>query len=183
MAGLWSNYQPFYFCLTILNPLAAEWYQPFCFCIAILNPLVAEFIDLVTSAECAGPINWPTAVRGIDFTKLKWWNYNISCIWWFLKMCGCFFVESLPNPATMPELSNWSTSKAWQVLSTKKNNILTKRSSVATTISSGINIIIWSLVYLRIYEARAIPLPSWGSAPRWLQATYTVSNGRLHLQL
>ena len=42
-------------------------------------------------------------------------------IWWFLTFFfgGVFFVESLPNPAAMPELPNWSANKAWQVLSTK----------------------------------------------------------------
>ena len=40
----------------------------------------------------------------------------------FINFWGCFFVESLPNPVAMPELSNWSASKAWQVLTTKTPN-------------------------------------------------------------
>ena len=34
-------------------------------------------------------------------------------------MFGDFFVESLPNRAAVPELSNWSASKAWQYYQTK----------------------------------------------------------------
>ena len=41
-------------------------------------------------------------------------------------------MESLPNRVALPEFSNWSASKAWQVLSTKK------WPPVATTFPSGI---------------------------------------------
>ena len=37
----------------------------------------------------------------------------------FVNFWGCFFMESLPNLVVMPKLSNWSASKAWQVLTTK----------------------------------------------------------------
>ena len=37
----------------------------------------------------------------------------------FFNFWRCFFVESLPNTVVLPELSNWSASKALQVLTTK----------------------------------------------------------------
>ena len=101
--------------------------------------------------------------------KWKWWIYNIFaflCIFdVFLNFWGCFFVESLPNPVAMPELSNWSCCHArtfqlvlspcqnfppgqpatFQLISQQRlatiNNknpkILTKRLPVATTVPSG----------------------------------------------
>ena len=54
--------------------------------------------------------------------NMKMMNLQYLCIFmyiWFLKFLGMFFVESLPNPVAMPELSNWSASKAWKVLTTK----------------------------------------------------------------
>ena len=50
----------------------------------------------------------------------------------FLNCWGVFvFAESLSKPVAKRELSNWSVSKAWQVL-TKKIKILRKRPAVAT---------------------------------------------------
>ena len=50
-------------------------------------------------------------------------NLQYFCIFmyisWLLKLLGVFFVESLPNPVVMPELSNWSASNAWPVWTTK----------------------------------------------------------------
>ena len=43
--------------------------------------------------------------------------------WWLLKFVGMFFVKSLPNLVLMPEFSNWSASTAWQVLTTKAQNV------------------------------------------------------------
>ena len=94
----------------------------------------------------------------------------------FLDFSSLCFVESLSYPAIMPVLPNWSASKAWQVLSPLKPNILTKWSSsshlcpelvnqqnmasiikkhtiltkrllVATTVSSGMNTVNEALVY------------------------------------
>ena len=84
----------------------------------LFNPLAEVFIYPATTDECAGPINRPTAVKGIDFFKLQYFVF--LCIFDGFLNIWYFCVESLPNRAAMPELSNWSASKAWQVLSTKK---------------------------------------------------------------
>ena len=149
------------------------------------------FIYLATSAECSGPINRPTAVKGIDFVKkLIWWNYNIFeflyifddflILWWY------FFVESLPNHVAMPELSNWSTSKACRHARTF---LLVNQQSLASTgyyqqnpknfnktaacshhcplRHPASSLGHWYTgVYLRIFDpAPAISSPSWGCAP------------------
>ena len=102
-----------------------------------INPLAAEFIYLATSAECSGPINPRTAVKGIDFVKkIKWRNYNIFaflCIFDdFFSFC-VFFVCNKQNP-----------------------KILTKRLPVATTVPSGTqhhHLGHWYTgVYLRIFD-------------------------------
>ena len=53
------------------------------------KPLAAEFIYLASPAECAGLINRPTAVKGLDdMKKLKVRNHNIFLFffaYWFLK--------------------------------------------------------------------------------------------------
>ena len=55
--------------------------------------------------------------------KWNWWNRNILGTTFifggFFKFLVFFCVESLPNPAALSKQSNWSASKAWQVLSTK----------------------------------------------------------------
>ena len=68
-------------------------------------------------------------------------------------------MERLPDPVVMPELSNWSASKAWQVLTTKKPIMLTKRPPVATTLPSGTQRHHWDIgipgytgVYLQIFD-------------------------------
>ena len=38
-------------------------------CLSYFNPLAAEIIYLATSDECAGLINWPSIVLGLDFMK------------------------------------------------------------------------------------------------------------------
>ena len=123
--------------------------------------------------------------------KMKMMNLQYFCIfmyiWWLLKFLWVFFlcVESLPNPVAMPELSNSSASKAWQVL-TKKNKIVTNQPPVATTVPSGA--ILRALIYrgipsdLRSRPEQSHHLPG-ALLPRWLQAVYRVSNGRLHLKL
>ena len=67
-------------------------------------------------------------------------------ICWFLKFLVVFFVESLQNLAAMPELFNWSTSKAWQVLSTKHQNC-NKQLPVAIIVPADMNTVIGILVY------------------------------------
>ena len=52
--------------------------------------------------------------------------FCIFYIWMFFKLL-VFFVDNLPNPVAMPELPNWSASKAWQVLSTKKQQHFYKK--------------------------------------------------------
>ena len=84
-------------------------------------PLAVEFNYLATSAECAGPINRPFTVEGLDFMKkmimMKSLFFAFLCIFGgFLNFWWCSIVESLQNRTTMPELPNWLASKAWQVL-------------------------------------------------------------------
>ena len=88
--------------------------------------------------------------------KMKMMKSQYFCIfmyiWWVLNF---FFGVSLSNHAAMPKLSNWSASKAWQLL-LKKLKLLTKRPPVATTVPSGMNTVIGALiyrVYLRIYDS------------------------------
>ena len=91
-------------------------------------------------------------------------------IWWHLTIFGSgFFVESLPNPVAMPEVTNLSASKAWQVLTTKNSKILTKRPPVATTVPSGIQGHHWGIsipgyTIGSSIQAWAIPSHSWVSA-------------------
>ena len=54
----------------------------------------------------------------IKMTNLQYFSIFMY-IWWLLTFLEFFYVESLPNPVAMPELSIWSASKAWQVLTTK----------------------------------------------------------------
>ena len=97
------------------------------------------------------------------------------------------FVESLPHRAAMIELSNWWASKACKSYQQKPKN-LTKRSPVATTVTSGMNTVNGALVYrgipsdLRFRPGQSNHLPG-ALLPRWLHASYWVFNGRLHIQL
>ena len=124
--------------------------------------------------------------------KWKWWIYNIFaflCIFdGFLNLWGCFLVESLPNPVAMPELSNWSASKAWQVLTTKtpkflqNGRLLPPLSPQAPSAIIGVLVdrAIPSDLRSRLEQSHHLPR---ALLPLWLQAVYRVSNGRPHLQL
>ena len=59
--------------------------------------------------------------------------------WW------CFFVKSLPNHVTMPELSSWSATLASII--NKKPTILTKLQPVTITVPSSTNTVIGALIY------------------------------------
>ena len=68
----------------------------------------------------------------------------------------------------MPELCNWSASKIWHVLSTKKPKIVTKRPPVATTGPSGMNSVIGALVYWGKHSDRGSDLRSRHEEPHHL---------------
>ena len=99
----------------------------------------------------------------------------------FSDFLWCFlFAEILPNHATVSELPNLSVSKVCQVLSTNVTNFN------QTTVCSHRHhwdIGVQGCTFASLIHARAIPSSSWGSAPRWQQAVYRVSNGLYHKQL
>ena len=108
-----------------------------------INPLTAEFIYLAPSAECSGPVNRPTSVKGLDsMKKLNWWIHSIfACLCKFgdyLNFWWCFlwiaYLASIIN---------------------KKSQIFTKRLPVTTTVPSGTKIITghwYTGVYRQICE-------------------------------
>ena len=112
------------------------------------------------SVEWAAPVYWLITFKGLTFLKkMKMMNLQYFCIfmyiWWLLKFVG-FFVESLQK-------------------------IFTKRPPVATTVPSGTQRHHWGIgipgyTFESSIQARAIPSSSGGSAPRWLQTVYRVSN-------
>ena len=124
-------------------------------------------IYLLTSAECAGPINRPTAVKGLDFIKkLNWWNLIffavlLVCIFHGFLNVWCFW-KSLPNRAAITEPSNWSVRTLASIIN-KKHTILTKRPPIATTVRSR--------------PEQSLHHPG-ALLHRWLQAPYRVYNGR-----
>ena len=120
----------------------------------LLSPLDVELIWQAPSVECAVPVYRLTASKGLTFIKKwEWWTYNIFaflCIFdGFSNFWGCFFVASINN---------------------KNPKILRKRSPVATTVPSGTQRHPWGTgiqgyTFGSSIQARAIPSPSWGSAP------------------
>ena len=120
-------------------------------------------------------------------------------------MFWVFFVESLPNPVVMPELSNWSSyqnfptgrrARTFQLVSqqslasinNKNPQNFNKRPPVATTIPSGTQRHHWGIGIpgipsdLRSRPEQSHHFPG-ALLPRWLQVVYRVSNGHPHLQL
>ena len=125
---------------------------------------------------------------------LNCWNQYFCifmCIRWILKLLVVFLLWKAYK--TLPPCQNCrkcSASKAWQVLSTKITNLLTKLPHVATTGPSGMNTIIGALVYWDILgytfgsaiQAWAILPPSWSPAAQWLYVANRISNWRSYLQ-
>ena len=69
-------------------------------------------------------------------------------------------MESLPNPVVMPELSNWSASKAWQVLTKKKPQNFNKTAAFShhCLLRQAPSAIIGALVYWGILsDLRSMP--------------------------
>ena len=125
-------------------------------------------------AECARPINWPNAVKRLDFMR-KWWNLYIFCIfmyiWWFL-----IFVLFL--------LKVYQSGKYYQ----QKNTNFLQNGYLLPTLSTLHDHRHWGIGISRYtFEStiltQAIPPSCWSSGPRPLQATYRDSNGHPYLQL
>ena len=65
-------------------------------------PFVVKFIFLATSAECTGPINWPTAVKGLSsaaLTSMAWAEHACSASWSFStsNCCNTGLVTAIMN--------------------------------------------------------------------------------------
>ena len=126
----------------------------------MFNPFATKFIYLVTSAEYAGPLNWPITVKGIDFIN-NWnrWNYNtfeFLCkfdgsldFWW------CFLCGKLTKPCCHARTFQLVSQQSLTSIITKKAKILIKQLPVANTVPSGMNTIFGALVY------RDIPSDLW----------------------
>ena len=97
--------------------------------------------------------------------KLQYF-YIFMYVWWLLKLLWCFFVESLKKRTVISELAR---------IINKKSTILTKTAACSHHCTHWHEHYYWGIgipTYATgsTIQARAITPPSWGSAPRWLQA-------------
>ena len=124
--------------------------------------------------------------------KMKLMNLQYFCIfiyiWWLLKFVGVFFVWKAYQTCRHARTFQLVSQQSLASINNKTPKILTKRPPVATTVPSGTQRHHWGIgipgyTFGCSIQTRAIPQPSWGSCPRWLQAVYRVSNGRSYLQL
>ena len=95
-----------------------------------INLFAVEFIYLATSAKCVGPINRPTAVKGLDFMKIiiiMMISQYFCIFFWFLNKayqillpCSyCSTGQRANKHCLHPKTAQLLSQQTWQALSTK----------------------------------------------------------------
>ena len=104
--------------------------------------------------------------------------------WWLLNFLLVFFCGKLTKPCRHVQTFQLASQQSLASIIKKKNKIFNKTAACRCH-----NCPLWhehhhwgicipGYIFRSLIQARTISPPSWGSAPRWLQAVYRVSNGR-----